>query len=507
MADDSLCDRSALALRRMIGAKQVSPVEVLEAFIARIDRINPAVNAMVAMDTDRAHGAARRAEAAVMKGEALGPLHGLPVGVKDLEETAGLRTTWGSPQFEHHVPKADEWHIAALRRAGAIVLGKTNVPEFGAGANSVNKVYGACGNPFDPMLTAAGSSGGSAAALACGLVPLATGSDTGGSLRNPAAFCGVIGYRVTVGLIPTPKRAFGWTVLSTLGPMARNVPDTALMLSAMVGDDSADALATTVKGFAVQTAERYFPLPECDLSGLRVAFSPDLGFAPTDAHYRRVFADRTAIMRGWFAHGVDAHPDMTGADAAFEVLRASNFLVKHLETYRTRPDLLGPNLIANVEEGLRYSLEDYARAHATQTQIYQRTQAFFRDHDLLITPGITRGPFPWTTLYPAEIDGRPTRTYFHWLALAYGVTLTGHPSILLPCGVDEAGLPFGIQVVGPRGSDAWLLRAAAALERRLADDARTARPLPDLARLAASPPLQAKSLEMLRPVLYPNRAA
>jgi amidase len=506
MIDDSLCDRTALELRRMIGARQVSPVEVLEAHIARIDRINPAINAMVAMDTERARAAAKQAEQAVMRGEKLGPLHGLPLGVKDLEETEGLRTTWGSPQFEHHIPTADEWHIASLKRAGAIVLGKTNVPEFGAGANSVNKVYGACGNPFDPMLTAAGSSGGSAAALACGLVPIATGSDTGGSLRNPAAFCGVIGFRVTVGLIPTPKRVFGWSVLSTLGPMARTVADTALMLSAMVGDDACDPLATTVHGLPVQTPERFFPVPEADLATLRVAFSPDLGFAPTDAHYRRVFAGRADLMRGWFARGVDGHPDMTGADRAFEVLRAAGYLVKHLQTYRTRPDLLGPNVVANVEEGLRYSLQDHAEAHAAQTAIYQRTQAFFRDHDLLITPGITRAPFPWTTLYPAEIDGKPTRTYFHWLALAYGVTLTGHPAILLPCGVDENGLPFGIQVVGPRGSDAWLLRAAAALERRMADDARTARPVPDLARLAASEPLQAKSLVMLRPVLYPKAA-
>jgi Asp-tRNA(Asn)/Glu-tRNA(Gln) amidotransferase A subunit family amidase len=502
MTDDTLCDRTALDLRRMIGAKQVSPVEVLEAHLARIDRINPAINAMVAMDTERARTAAKAAEAAVMRGDELGPLHGLPFGVKDLEETEGLRTTWGSPQFEHHIPKADEAHIASLRRAGGIVLGKTNVPEFGAGANSVNKVYGACGNPFDPMLTAAGSSGGSAAALATGLVPIATGSDTGGSLRNPASFCGVIGYRVSVGLIPTPKRPFGWSVLSTLGPMARNVGDVALMLSAMVGDDARDPLATTVKGLSVQTAERYFPLPELDLATLRVAFSPDLGFAPTSNAYRKIFASRADIMRGWFAYGADAHPDMRGADQAFEVLRAAGYLVKHVQTYRTKPELLGPNLVANVEEGLRYTLEDYAKAHAAQTAIYQRMQDFFAHHDLLVTPGICAAPFPWTTLYPAEIDGTPTRTYFHWLALAYGITLTGHPAILLPCGVDERGLPFGIQVVGPRGSDAWLLRAAAALERRLAEDARTARPLPDLEKLAAAPPLQARSLEMLRPVLY-----
>lgn len=497
MTDTSLCDVTAIELRRLIGAKQISATELLDACLARIERIDPAINAMVAMDIPAARKTAAATDAAVRAGDALGPLAGLPIGIKDLEETANLRTTWGSPLFEHHVPKADQRSIAAIRAAGAVIVGKTNVPEWGAGANSVNKVYGATGNPFDVERTAAGSSGGSAAALACGLTPIATGSDTGGSLRNPAAFCGIVGYRPTAGLVPDERRGHGWNVLSVLGPMARNVPDAALLLTAMAGDDARDPLAPRV-------IDRLFPLDEVDLSSLRVAFSADMGFAPTCQEYRKLFADRHARMKGLFKEAPDATPDMADADMAFEVLRAAGFLAKHLPVYRdaSRRNMLGPNIIANVEEGLRYTLEDYARAHTAQTAIYRRFQSFFKEFDLLVTPGITVPPFAWTTLYPAEIDGKKVRTYFHWLALAYGVTLTGHPTICIPCGVDADGLPFGIQIVAPRNGDAFLLAAAAAIERELAKSPATARPVPDLAKLASLPPLQARSMEALRPVLY-----
>jgi Asp-tRNA(Asn)/Glu-tRNA(Gln) amidotransferase A subunit family amidase len=497
MTDTSICDMTALALRRLIGAKQISATELLEACLARIALIDPAINAMVAMDIPAARAAAAATDRAVKAGEPLGALAGLPVGIKDLEETKGLRTTWGSPLFEHHVPQEDQRSIAAIRAAGAVIVGKTNVPEWGAGANSVNKVYGATGNPFDVELTAAGSSGGSAAALACGMVPIATGSDTGGSLRNPAAFCGIVGYRPTAGLVPDERRGHGWNVLSVLGPMARNVEDAALMLTAMAGDDARDPLAPRV-------IDRLHPLDEVDLATLRVGFTPDMGFAPTCDAYRKLFADRHARMQGWFKEAPTATPDMTDADMAFEVLRAAGFLSKFLPIYRdaSRRSMLGPNIIANVEEGMRYTLEDFGRAHTAQTAIYRRFQTFFEEFDLLVTPGITVPPFAWTTLYPAEIDGAKVRTYFHWLALAYGVTLTGHPTICIPCGTDANGLPFGIQIVGPRNGDAFLLSAAAAIERELANSPATSRPLPDLAKLAKLPPLQARSIEALRPVLY-----
>ncbi len=254
------CDLPATELRRLVGARALSPVEVLESCLARIARVNPAVNAVVTLDTDRARAAAREAEAAVTRGDALGPLHGLPVAIKDTEDTAGLRTTYGSPLFAEHVPERDLGVVARLRAAGAVVLGKTNTPEWAAGGNTRNAVHGATGNPFDPTRSAAGSSGGSAAALACGMVPLASGSDTGGSLRNPAAHNGVVGLRPSPGLVPNEKRAFGWLSLSVNGPMARDVGDAALLLSAMASDDARDPLAYTLPGEPVRgRPERYAP--------------------------------------------------------------------------------------------------------------------------------------------------------------------------------------------------------------------------------------------------------
>lgn len=484
------CDLDALAARRLIGRRALSPVELLESCLARIAAVDPAVNAMVALDTERARAAARQAEAAVMRGDPLPPLHGLPVGIKDLEETAGLRTTYGSPIFRDHVPAGDAGMVAGLRAAGGIVIGKTNTPEFGAGANTRNAVYGATGNPFDPVRSAAGSSGGSAVALATGMAPLCSGSDMGGSLRNPAAFCGIVGFRPSPGLVPAEKRPQGWSNLGVLGPMARTVPDLALMLSVMASDDARDPLAYTLQGRTTRADPAlYHPLEPADLAPLRLALSEDMGEAPVEGTVREAFRTVAAALRPMFARSAEAHPDCAGADDAFQVLRASNFLSAHLEKVRTRPQDVGPNVVANVEEGLRYSLEDHARAATAQTQLYRRFQAFFEEHDLLVTPAITVSPRPWRELYPAEIDGRPTRSYVHWLALAYYVTLAGHPALCLPVGRDARGMPFGLQIVGPRGGDALVLRVGAAIEAAFAGDATLGRPVPDLARLRAAPPI------------------
>jgi amidase len=483
------CDLDAVTARALIGRKQLSPVELTESCIARIEAIDPAVNAMVARDFERARESARLAEQAVTSGADLPPLHGLPLGVKDLEDTKDLVSTYGSTIFRDHVPKQDQRIVAALRQAGAIVLGKTNTPEWGAGANTRNAVYGATGNPFDPMKSAAGSSGGSAVALACGMVPVATGSDTGGSLRNPAAFCGIVGFRPTPGLVPSEKRGQGWSALPVLGPMARNVPDLCLLLASMVSDDARDPLATSIFGQTVRRAEDFARPALIDLSSLRVALTPDFGFAPTEQHIRDVFAEKTGLFRHLFAAAEDATPDCAGADEAFEILRAVAFLDSQLQRVRERPEDVGPNVRANVEEGLRYSAADVARAMSMQTALYRRWQNFFSGFDVILTPSITLSPRPWSELYPAQIDGKPTRTYFHWLALAYAVTLAGHPAISLPVGLDRHGMPFGLQIVGPRGSDAYVLAVAAALEAALAGDARTARPVPDLARLRAAPPI------------------
>jgi Asp-tRNA(Asn)/Glu-tRNA(Gln) amidotransferase A subunit family amidase len=483
------CELTAIEARALIGRKRLSPVELVESCIGRIEAVDHAVNCMVARDFDRARHSARAAEAELMRGGALGALHGLPVGIKDLSATAGLRSTRGSRLFADTVPAADDAIVAGLRAAGAIVLGKTNTPEFGAGANTRNAVYGATGNPFDPMKSAAGSSGGSAVALATGMVPLASGSDMGGSLRNPASFCGIVGFRPTPGLVPDETRGFGWSSLSVQGPMARNVPDLCLLLSAMVGDNPLDPLATTVHGARIRRPEDFSPPAPTDLSQLRVALSPDLGFAPTERHIAEVFSEKTGLFRSVFARADDAAPDCSGADEAFEILRATVFVATHGERVRLHPDLVGPNVHANVAEGLRYSAADVGRASVLQTELYRRWQGFFHDYDIVLTPSITISPRPWRELAPAEIDGRKTRSYFHWLALAYAVTLAGHPAVSLPLGLDRAGMPFGLQIIGPRGGDAFVLAVAAALEAALAGDARTARPTPDIAALRAARPI------------------
>lgn len=484
------CDLTAVEARRLIGRRSLSPVELLESCVKRIEAVNPQVNAMTAMDIPAARRAAKEAEAAVMRGDDLGILHGLPLGVKDLDETAGLRTTYGSPIFRDFVPEQDCGMVARCRAQGAVILGKTNVPEWGLGANSRNTVYGATANPFDNTKNAAGSSGGSAVALATNMVPIATGSDTGGSLRNPAAHCGIVGYRPSPGIVTSEKRAHGWTPLSVLGPMGRNVPDTCLLFAAMASDDAMDPLAYTLHDRAVRGKPGLFTPPRTiDLSTLRLAYSADLGGAPTESTVRAAFANAVAGARSLFREAAEAHPDCTGADESFEVLRSTGVLTSHLEKVETRPQDCGPNIHANVQEGLGYSLKDHARAAALQTKIYRNFQTFFRDHDVLITPGITVSPRPWRELFPSQIDGKPTRTYFHWLALAYYVTLTGHPAVCLPVGVDANGLPFGLQIVGPRGGDAFVLGVAASLEEAFATNPALRRPVPDLAKLARQVPV------------------
>jgi Asp-tRNA(Asn)/Glu-tRNA(Gln) amidotransferase A subunit family amidase len=478
------CDLPATTARALIGAKALSPVELVESCIARIEAVDHAVNAMAARDFDRARTQAKSAEAAVMRGDSLGALHGLPIGIKDLDETAGLRTTFGSTIFRDYVPATDCGIVARVKAAGAIVLGKTNTPEFGAGANTRNAVYGATGNPFDPVKSAAGSSGGSAVALATGMVPLAGGSDLGGSLRNPAGFCGIVGYRPSAGLVANEMRGQGWSPLSQLGPMARNVSDVCLLLSAMSGLDTRDPLSRAPD----EAVARGVP-QRVDLASLRVALSPDLGFAPTEALIRRSFAAKTALFSSQFGQASDTSPDCTGADEAFAILRAMGMVSAHGEKVRTRPQDVGPNVRVNVEEGLGYSAADVGRALGLQTALYRRFQTFFAAHDVLVTPTLTLSPRPWRELAPAEIDGVPTRSYYHWLALAYAVTLTGHPAVSLPVGLDEAGMPFGLQIVGRKGGDAAVLGVAAALEQALAGDIRTARPVPDIAALAKAPPI------------------
>jgi amidase len=472
------CDLSAVEARRLIGAKQLSAVELLRSCIERIEAVNPTLNAMVATCYERAEAEARRADAATVKGEPLGALHGLPVGIKDLNNTEGLRTVFGSPIFKDNVPSADEVVVAAVRKAGAIVIGKTNVPEFGAGANTTNPVYGPTGNPFDPKRICGGSSGGSAVALATNMVPIATGSDTGGSLRTPSALCGVIGFRVSPGLVPTDKRSIGWTTYGIQGPMGRTVADTALLLSAMAGSDLVDPLSGPVDPASFRDP------PAIDLSRLRVAFTEDLGFAPVAQSIRKLFRERTAKFRSVFRTSAEACPDFGEANKAAWIIRGVHFVAAHKQNYEKHRDLLGPNVLYNVEAGLKMTAPEIAWAMAEQTQIYRRYHAFMENYDLLICPAASVPPFPVEQLYCAEIDGRKLDNYVHWIAITYGLTLTGAAVITMPLGLDHTGTPFGVQLATRRGGDRFLLGAAQAIEQHLASDPELRRPTPDIAALS-----------------------
>ena len=478
--DDELLDLDAVAQRRLIGQRALSPVELMRASLARIEALNPAVNAIAGTDFERAQQQARAAEQAVQRGDPLPLLHGLPLGVKDLLDTEGLLTTCGNVGLRSHVPRADHALVARLRRAGAIVVAKTNVPDMGAGANTRNAVWGATGNPFDPRLNAGGSSGGSAAALATGMLPLATGSDTGGSLRIPAALCGVVGLRTSPGLVANPARPLGWSAISVLGPMGRTVEDAAFMLAASVGLDRLDPLSVDA------AAASFWPLPEVDPASLRIAWTEDFGFCAVDAEVRRTFRARLAALAPHVAALEPVTLDLPDADFAFDVARAEAFLAGFADH---DPSTLGPNVRANLELARGIALADRARAHVAQTRIAQRLARVLQHHDLLLAPVTPVTPFPWTELYASQVDGQPMANYYRWLALCYGVTLSTHPALSLPSGRDEHGMPFGLQVIGRLRGDAALLAASQALERVLAADPATARPRPDLQRLREPQPL------------------
>jgi Asp-tRNA(Asn)/Glu-tRNA(Gln) amidotransferase A subunit family amidase len=472
------CDLSALEARRAIGARRLSPVDLLQSCLARIAATNGAVNAMVAIDVDAARARARDIEAAIGRGEEVGLLAGLPLGIKDLSATAGLRTTFGALIYKDHVPLKDDAGVARLRSAGGVILGKTNTPEFGAGSNTVNRVYGATGNPFDPALTSAGSSGGSAVAVALGQVPLATGTDFGGSLRTPAAFCGVAGFRPSPGVVPRSDQPVSLNAFAVNGPLGRTIVDAHLLLRAQAVIDKADP-------FSSGDVIRDLPadLVGADLGRLRVAVSPDLGCAPVDRAIATLFNARVARFRHLFREVEERAPDFSGVHEAFEVLRGVIFVAAHRERLEKARHLLDRNVIDNTERGLQHSLADVARAHVEQTRLYRRVLAFFQEVDVLICPAASVSPFPHAQPFVTEINGERMPTYMRWLAITYAPTVALCCAAAIPCGRDHAGLPFGLQVIGPNGADARVLQVAHALEQALAADPVTARPVPELASL------------------------
>ncbi len=472
------CDLSAVEARRLIGAQKLSPTELAESCLKRTAEINGAINAVVAQDEKLSRKTAKEQDKQLREGTTpLPPLFGLPVGVKDLEPVKGLRTTWGSLIFKDHVPTADTPMVANVRAAGANIFAKTNTPEFGAGANTRNRVYGATGNPFDPVLTAAGSSGGSAAALAVGMMPLATGSDYGGSLRTPSAFCGIVGFRPSVGVVPAPDRAAGLIPWGVLGPMGRSVADAYLLLRAQVDRDRAEP-------FSVSKLELPEMLAPADLATVRAAISSDMGQCPVSKSIRKAFKRKSTLFAKHIGHPDDAHPDFSGIHEIFEVHRGIAFVTSHQEKLAKHRDLLDRNVTDNTERGLKLTVAEIGRGFVEQHKLMKRVLEFFEDYDVLITPTASVSPFPHAQLFVEEIDGEKMPTYMRWLALAYAPTMALCCSCAIPCGRDEAGLPFGIQIIGPRGSDLRVLQIALALEEAMAADPETARPCPDLKALA-----------------------
>jgi amidase len=457
---DDLCFRPATELAAMLRGRDISARELLDAHLDRIERVNPGLNAVVTLAAEEARATADAADAALAAGEDVGPLHGLPVALKDTHATGGMRTTWGSPLHTDTVPLRDELIVARYKAAGAVRVGKTNVPEFAAGSHTFNTVFGATHNPYRQGLSAGGSSGGAAAALAAGFVPLADGSDMGGSLRNPAGFCNVVGFRTTPGRVPTWPAALGWSQLSVQGPMGRTVADVALQLSVVAGPDPRVpiSLSDDAAGFAA-------PLPE-RLDGLRVAWAPDLGGRVTvDPAITAVLASTVGVFEGLGASVDEACPDLSGADDVFGTLRAWIFDTNYSDLARRHPDKIKESIRWNAEMGAKLTGADLARAELAHTKLYERMVAFFERYDILLAPTTQVLPFPVELEYPTEIGGVPQDNYLEWMRSCTIVSATGCPALSVPGGFTPDGLPVGLQVIGAPRADRRVLEAGHAFEQ------------------------------------------
>ncbi len=459
---EDLCANDAVTLAGMLRSREVSAREVIGAHIARIEAQDGAVNAVVTRCFDAALAKAKAADAALARGESTGLLHGLPVAHKDLFDTAGVRTTHGSPLFAENVPSRDALVVQRMSAAGAISLGKTNVPEFGAGSHTVNPVFGATRNPFDLTRSAGGSSGGAAAALAARMICLADGSDLGGSLRNPASFCNVVGLRPSPGRVPDWPFSDVADVLGVAGPMARTVADVALLLMVLSGPDPRVPLALDAAP-PVAEPDQIAGLLERDLRGVRVAWSADLGL-PVEPAVLETLAPARQLLADLGCEVIEAAPDLSGADFVFRTWRAFRFATNLGPLLRQHPGQIGPNVTWNIERGLELSVADLGRATLWQAALAERVSAFFDSYEVLACPVTQVVPFDVTLDWVHDIDGHPQHTYLDWMASAYLISVTGLPAMSVPAGFTADGLPVGLQLVGRRRADWALLGVARAVE-------------------------------------------
>ena len=452
---DELCFTPARQLARLLQARKLSATELMRAFIARIERVNPKVNAIVTFVPDQA---LKRAQALDrMKGKPL--LAGLPVAYKDNVQTKGIRTTFGSPIYKDHVPNENHLLVERLSAAGAITLGKTNLPEFAAGSQTFNTVFGATKNPYDETRTCGGSSGGAAVAVACGMLPFADGGDLAASLRNPGNYCNVVGFRPTPGRVPAWPAPNAWNTLGVLGPMGRTVEDTAFLLAAMAGPDLRSPVSVAEPGsIFLKPLKRSF-------KKTRIAWSRDLGGLPMDPRVSKVLDAQRKVFSSLGCEIEDAEPDFNGATESFETLRALGFLQSYGEFYRTRRGDLKDTVQWNVEQGMRLTPEQIARATALRSALYHRMRAFLEEYDFLVCPVNQLPPYPVATEWPREIAGTKMTNYLDWMKSCYFITITSHPAISVPAGFTADGLPVGIQIVGRYRDDAGVLQLAHAFEQ------------------------------------------
>ena len=459
MYDTSLCFLTATELGQKIRSGEISAVETMEAHLAQIEKVNPQVNAIVTLLPEMAMEEAQKADEKLAQGGKLGPLHGLPVAHKDLVPTKGIRTTFGSPIFQDFVPEEDALLVERIRNAGGISLGKTNTPEFGAGSQTFNQVFGVTKNPYDLSKTCGGSSGGAAVSVACRMLPFADGSDLGGSLRNPTNFCNVVGFRPSVGRVPSWPNEAGWNSFAVDGPIARTVEDCALLLSVLAGPDARSPICLPESGAVFQQSL------ERNLKGIRIAWSADLGGLPVDSRVtetleaqREVFEDLGCIVEEGF-------PDFTDADEIFKTFRAWYFELKLASLLPEHREKMKETVIWNIESGMKLSGPELGRAEVKRTALFHRVREFMQNYDFLALPVSQVPPFPLEQEYVSEINGMKMETYLDWMRSCYYITVTGQPAISVPSGFTDDGLPVGLQLVGRPQDDLGVLQLAYAFEK------------------------------------------
>ncbi len=456
-AQSELCDLTAVEMAARLARKEVSAREVMSAHLAQIERINPKLNAMVTLVPEQAMAAAAKADETIIRRDPVGVLHGLPVAHKDLVETAGIRTTFGSPFYRENIPTHDALIVTRIRAAGAITVGKTNTPEFGAGSQTFNTVFGATRNPYDLTKTCGGSSGGAATAVAARMLPIADGSDMGGSLRNPPAFCNVVGLRPSPGRVASESSS--WSPLSVSGPIARTVADAALFLSAIAGADPRNPLS-----IHEDPAQFRAPLDK-DFKGVRVAWWRGLGGIPFESEIRRVVNGNRKVFEDLGCVIEEAEPDFTGIDEAFPRLRYVANHSRYAPLIRQRPEWVKDTIKFEVAQAERAGGADISRALARQAQMFNQSREFFDRYAYFILPVTQVEPFDVNTPYPTEIAGIAMETYIDWMRSCWYVTVMSNPAISVPAGFSATGLPVGLQIVGRHRDELSVLQLAHAFEQ------------------------------------------